>query len=104
MPLPATCTVSVLATEHVGPGHNSHLLVMDALSPAREGGVPEAGRVTGWELGPHGPPLAEAQHQLSHSPAQVGMDNVTSTQVSPRGWEAQQDSPGGQLAMWQESL
>lgn len=54
---------------------------MDALSPAREGGVPEAGRVTGCELGPHSPPLAEAQHQLSHSPAQVR----ASTQGSPKG-------------------
>lgn len=79
------CTVSVLATEDVSPGQDSHLLTMDVLSPAREGGLPEAGRVTAWELGAHSPPLAEAQHQLSHSPAQVGMANTASTQGSPKG-------------------
>lgn len=80
-----SCTVSVLATEDVSPGQNSHLLTMDVLSPAREGGLPEAGRVTAWELGAHSPPLAEAQHQLCHSPAQVRMANTASTQGSPKG-------------------
>lgn len=70
------CTVSMLETEDVSPGHSSHLLMMDVLSSAREGELPEAGRVTAWELGAHSPPLAEAQHQLSHSPAQVRMANV----------------------------
>lgn len=79
------CTVSVLATEDVSPGQDSHLLTMDVLSPAREGGLPEAGRVTAWELGAHSPPLAEAQHQLSHSPAQVGMANMASMQGNPKG-------------------
>lgn len=82
---PCQAAVSVLAAEGVSPGHKSHFLRMDVLSPPREGGLPEAARVTAWELGAHSPPLAEAQHQLSHSPVQVGMGNVSSTQGSPRG-------------------
>lgn len=58
---------------------------MEVLSPAREGGLPEAGTVTAWELGAHSPPVAETQHQLSHSPAQVGMGSVSATQGSPKG-------------------
>lgn len=90
----------MLATEDVSPRHCSHLLKMDVLSPAREGGLPEPGRVTAWELGAHSPPLA--QHQLFHSPAQVETGSVSSTQGSlkePEGftWERQ-------LAKWLENL
>lgn len=102
---PCQVAVSMLATEDVSPGHDSHLLRMDVLSPAREGGLPEAGRVTAWELGAHSPVLAEAQHQLSHSPAQVGMGNVFSAQGSlkrlgnPAGltWETAGKGAGGPL-------
>lgn len=95
----------MLATEDVSPGHCSHLLRMDVLSPAREGGLPEPGRVTAWELGAHSPPLAETQHQLFHSPAQVETGSVSSTQGSLKGLE----EPEGltwerQLAKWLENL
>lgn len=43
---PCQAAVSMLATEDVSSGHNSHVLRMDVLSPAREGGLPEDGRVT----------------------------------------------------------
>lgn len=93
--------VSMLATQDVSPRHNSHLLRMNVLSPAREGGLPEAGRVTAWQLGAHNPPLAEAEHQLPHSPVHVGMGNVFSTQGSLKGlgltWETAGKVAGGSL-------
>lgn len=79
---PCQAALSMLATEDGSPGHNSHLLRMDALSPAREGGLPEAGRVTAWEPGAHSLPEAEAQHQLSHKSCSGWNGTVSSTQGS----------------------
>lgn len=86
---PCQAAVSMLATQDVSPGHSSHLLGMDVLSPAREGGLPVAGRVTAWELGAHRLRISCPTVLLRLKWAMCPQPRLAS-----RGWESQQDSPG----------